>query len=79
MSLPYDNNVIYSFEDTIIIYGMFLNNEDVSECLCLIKQKKRETLVIPKEQWLQVHDLKKNLNLEPDDGVHNILTNFVGI
>ena len=79
MSLPYDNNTIYSFEDTAIIYGMFLNNEDVSECLCLIRQEKRKEHIVTADQLLQVHDLKKNLNLAPDDGVHNILTNFVGI
>lgn len=79
MNLPYNRQTIYSFEDTIVVLEMFLNGEDVSEAICLIKQKQPEPLVVTKEKLEEVHDLKKKMDLSPNDGVNCVLANFLGI
>ncbi len=73
--------VKYSFEDTCLVYGMFLEGERSSDLIFLISKKEYKLdngkPNLTQEKIDEVIDLKKKLNLGPEDGVNGILAGML--
>lgn len=79
MGFEYDSESSYSFEDTMVVYEMFKDGHDISHAYELITRRIKMEKQLSKERLEEVHELKKTLDLSPDDGVNCILANFVSI
>lgn len=79
MGLPYDRNYIYNFDETCLIYNMWLE-EGVSTptLIDLVTKKPKPTpKPVTQEDIDEVIDIKKNLDLKPGDGVNLILASHL--
>lgn len=76
-----DPTLKYSFEDACLVYGMFLDGERDPGMIDLIVNRKIEISGVRKpitqEKIDEVIDLKKKLDLKPEDGVNGLIASHM--
>ena len=79
MGLPYDQDYIYNFDETCLIYNMWLEDGVHTPALIDLVTKKPKSTPKPvtQEDIDEVIDIKKNLDLKPGDGVNLILASHL--
>ena len=70
----YDPNLIYSTDDLIEVANYYFSGEDVSEFGPIIKSQKPKPRKLDFGNMEYVHDLKKELALDANDGVLKVLS-----